>query len=201
MMEAVGAVTRQEVVGSVPDHLESSSEHLTMVFSSATVSVTQRWKNKNLSADFLADYFANFFPGANGSAVQTATQAEIRGAVGFIANELLENALKFNHDPSYNMRIHLRLYPDRLIMLSTNSVDPAAVPDLQAYVTELLSGDPGEMYIAQLERSAAEDSQSSRMGFLSMLNDYDARLGWRFEWLNSPARETVLLTTLVTINV
>jgi hypothetical protein len=186
-----------EDYGHFPDELPASSEHLMIVFRAATASVTQRWKNKNLSADFVADYFANFFPGP-----ESQRQEEVRSAIGFVANELLENALKFNHDPAYDMSIELHLYPDSLILLSTNSTSPSEVPALQAYLRELLTEDPGELYIRQLEKNAAEDSASSRLGFLTMLTDYGAQLSWRFERIMIGGPEpTLVLTTLVTLTV
>lgn len=50
---------------------------------------------------------------------------------------------------------------------------------------ELLENDPNDLYIQRLETSGAEESVSG-LGFLTMLNDYGAELGWRFELPEGP---------------
>jgi len=58
----------------------------------------------------------------------------------------------------------------------------------------LLTGDPFQLCIAQLESNAAQDSTVSRLGLLTMLCDYDARLAWKFE---TRSAALVVVTTLV----
>lgn len=178
-------MSEAQYVGDFPLHEPSSPEHLSIVFSASMASQVHHWKNKNRSADFLADYFANFFPGADDVPTQTATRAEMRSAIGYIANELLENAIKFNHDVACHMGIQLHLYPNSIVFLSTNSMDPANLQAFKTYTQKLLESDPQEMYIQQLESNAENDSEGSGLGFLTMLNDYGTKLGWRFETVSS----------------
>lgn len=37
------------------------------------------------------------------------------------------------------------------------------------------------MYITHLERTAEEENCGSGLGILTMLNDYAAKIGWKFE--------------------
>ena len=73
-----------------------SQEYLIIGFSPSSIPLKQRWRNNGLSADFLADYLTTFFPGNEDDPSTIERQAEIKSAVSYIANELLENAMKFN---------------------------------------------------------------------------------------------------------
>jgi hypothetical protein len=52
------------------------------------------------------------------------------------------------------------------------------------------------MYINQVEKSSDNDeSKSSGLGYLTMIMDYDAVLGWKLEQIsNTPA---IIVTTMV----
>jgi len=83
-------------------------EYLTMAFSPLNTPLRSRWRNNGLSADFLGDYVITFLPA---DAVNPATerlQNEIKHAVTYIANELLENAMKY-HDHQVNIPIGILL--------------------------------------------------------------------------------------------
>ena len=69
--------------------------------------------------------------------------------------------------------------------------------DFQNHIKNLLKGDPSEMYLAQLEKNALEENHgSSNLGLLTMLNDYGAKLGWKFELLSAQPAE-MAVTTMV----
>ena len=65
------------------------AESLNLSFWPGRVPLKQRWRNNGLSADFLGDYVTTFFPLDDAIPDTQLRQAEIRGAVSFIANELL----------------------------------------------------------------------------------------------------------------
>lgn len=187
--------------GDYPPKATPSREYLTMAFSSATVPLKERWHNNALSADFLADYFANFFPGNETAPTQTSFRAEIRGTISYIANELLENGLKFNYDPNHSISIRLELHADRLVFTLKNSINPDIVTGFQAFLVELIASEPMEMYVTVVEQNALDAKGSSGLGFLTMLNDYGARLGWCFETFEAASGQSplVMLTTLVQV--
>src|SRR5579863_550987 len=81
-------------------------EYLTLAFSPSSAPLRSRWRNNGLSADFLGDYVTTFLP-ANGDGAGK-DQSEIRHAVAYIANEFLENAMKY-HDPDLPVPIGIRL--------------------------------------------------------------------------------------------
>jgi hypothetical protein len=184
-----------EYIEIVPD-----GEYLKMRFSPSSVPLQQRWRNNGLSADFLSDYWATFFPAHDVESQQR--QIEIRGAICYIANELLENVMKFNYDDiDYPVKLGLYLYEDEFRFYASNAVAPEKVEAFQATIQELLGEDPAELYIQRLEDNAlAPKDGRSRLGLLTMLHDYGAQLAWKFE--PSPQHSGVpVVTTMVRLAV
>lgn len=171
-----------QIFGHFSDKLLVSQEYLTIVFSPSSVPVKQRWRTNGLSADFMADYFATFFPGDEETSSGTNIQAEVKSAASFIANELLENAMKFNDESShYPITLSLQMDSHQLVFFATNSIHRYAVSKFQALIEELTQSDPSELYIRHLEKSSEDENETSGLGLLTMMNDYQAQLGWKFE--------------------
>lgn len=179
-----------------------SQEYLIIGFSPSSIPLKQRWRNNGLSADFLADYLTTFFPGSQDDSSTLTRQAEIKSAVSYIANELLENAMKFNDENSdYPIDIKLQLEENGLIFSVANSIPRLSVGKFQAYIQKLLVCDPSEMYIDLLEKNAADENCSgSGLGLLTMLNDYSAQMGWKFETVQKDP-EVIAVTTMVQLSV
>jgi hypothetical protein len=187
-----------QIFGDFTEELPASQEYIVVGFSPGTAGLQYRWRNNGLSADFLSDYLMNFFP-ENGSFSPLNTSAiEIKSAVSYIANELLENAIKFNCDFSPEpIVIQLQVLTDRLIFTTTHSIDPQTVDSFQAFLTESIESDPQELYISTLEKSAISgDRFESHIGYLTMLTDYGVKLGWKFD-RGSTDPDVTLLTTMV----
>ena len=176
-----------KIFGDFIDDLPESQEYLTIACSPSSAPLKQRWRTNGLSANFMADYFTTFFPSRD-------TKEEVKSVVSFIANELLENAMTFNdYTTEHPLMITLQLHEERLVFLATNSVNPQAVGKFQALIQELVTCDPGELYIRQLEKNAEDETRTgSGLGLLTMMNDYLAKLGWKFATVQkAPAIITV----------
>jgi hypothetical protein len=177
---------------------------LTLTFSPGSAPLQQRWRNNRLAAHFVAEYFAHLLPlEAQDPSSQQRMQAR-KGAVSYVANELLENAMKF-HDPEANVAvqcgIHLLDDPEvTAIIFTTNSIKPAGVDKFQAFITALLAADPTELYMQHMEDSVAAESPTSGLGLLTLINDYGARLGWKFDVMHGD-RLVVIVTTMAQIKV
>ena len=180
----------------------ASQEYLIIGFSPSSIPLKQRWRNNGLSADFLADYLTSFFPGNEDEPSTIDRQAEIKSAVSYITNELLENAMKFNDETSeYPIDIKLQLESDGVIFSVANSIPPKAVGKFQAYIQQLLASEPSELYIQKLENNAADEScTGSGLGLLTMLSDYTAKIGWKFQTVQKDP-EVIALTTMVQLRV
>lgn len=174
-----------QVFGSFREILPSDHEFLLLGFSSSSLPIQNRWRNNGLSANFIADYLTTFFPIQADDDASRARHAEIKSSVSYIANELLENAMKFAvNEVQLPIRFGLHLVEDdgvTVVLSTTNSVSRKSVAVFQEFIQELLTADLDELYLRQLERSAEDDTfSSSGLGFITMKNDYNAQLGWKF---------------------
>ncbi|MEN8216930.1 MAG: ATP-binding protein [Pseudomonadota bacterium] len=182
-----------QVFGEFKKESVKSREFLMLGFSPGSAPLQQRWRNNGLSADFLADYLTTFFP--TDDYEPGTREAKLKGAVSYIANELLENAMKFNYDTcDYQITLKFKLYSDHLVLRVTNHIQKKIMSRFQRFIHELLNSEPRELYIRQIKRSK-EDESISGLGLLTMINDYDAKLGWQFETVE-PNPEVIVVTTM-----
>lgn len=173
-----------ETFGNYEDISQARAQHqeyLNLSFSPSSIPIKQRWRNNGLSADFLGDYFTTFFPKSENDPASLRRQNEIKNAVSYIANELLENAMKFSDERlNHPISIRLMLDKDRIIFSETNGVSREQADSFRIFINKVMSEDPNELYIQQLEENAMTDS-SAGLGYLTMVNDYGAELAWHFE--------------------
>ena len=183
-----------------PDH-----DSLELSFTPTSERIRTLWRNRRLSAHFVADYFTNFLPLDKDNPQEEQRIKETKGAISYISNELLENAMKFNLEVvKYKVKlgVHFLDEPDLIaIMFATNSVNHQGAKKFQAFIQKLLTSDPEEFYMQQVEASAeAESVEMSGLGFLTMVNDYQAKLGWRFEPIKSDPT-VITVTTMAQVSV
>jgi len=167
-------------VGDFKESLNAIRDGLELTFSPSALPLQQRWRNNGLSADFLADYVTSFFPRDESDPASHVRQADIRGAVAYVANELLENAMKYSLDHGVQpTTIRVILAEDGIIFTEANTTDRERGEAFRGFVREINESVPAEMYLRQLERTA--EGRGSGLGLLTMVNDYGAHLAWRFE--------------------
>ncbi|KHD11592.1 hypothetical protein PN36_00060 [Candidatus Thiomargarita nelsonii] len=185
-----------QVFGEFHNESHKSREFLKLGFSPGSAPLQQRWRNNGLSADFLADYLTTFFPSEESEPNALKKQAKIKEAVSYIANELLENAMKFNDDTSnYQVTLQFQLYSDHLILRVTNSIHQKNVNSFQVFIKELLTTEPQELYLRQMKRAEEDENMTtSRLGFLTMIDGYNAKLGWQFETSQQNPKVTLVTT-------
>lgn len=195
-----------ELYGDFDANLPPSEEYLRIQFSPSSIPLKQQWRNNGLSANFMADFLLTFFP-SNSDAINTDEQkSEIQGIICYVANELLENAMKFTDD-HVQQPISITLYllndspgerlRQRLVFLSTNSTSNRSKQKLQKFIQKLTLSNPSQLYAEQLEKSALDESNSSAgLGILTMMNDYLAKVGWKLEEPPEDS-EIVSVTTMV----
>ena len=184
-----------QIFGKFIERQEEYGEYLKIGFSPTSIPIQQRWRNNGLSADFLADYLYMFFPREDGTSSER--QAEMKGVVSYIANELLENAMKFSYAPSqYAISLAMYLEADAISLYVTNSVDPKSLVAFQQCIQRLLTEDPNDLYMEQLRGNVeAENGGVSALGILTMLNDYGATVAWKF----APAVPDAAVMTVTTM--
>lgn len=172
--------------GEFSGDLPVSNEYLTLHFSPTTGPRNQRWRNYGLSADFLGDYFATFFPGNDADAGKINRRDAVKGSVSFVANELLENAVKYSDiHANFPIKISLHLFKDQIIFQAINYSSVEVAANYEAFIKELRAADPEELYSQQMEKIALGGGESC-IGILTMINDYGASFAWQFQEQQSP---------------
>ncbi|RKZ90445.1 MAG: ATP-binding protein [Candidatus Parabeggiatoa sp. nov. 1] len=188
-----------QIFGDYLENLPDQDEYLTMGFSPSSVPLKKRWQNNGLSADFIADYFRTFFVSQqdddDGDDENFAAE-NYRDAVKYIANELLENAMKFQDEQvSFTAKIGFSLYNDKLIFCVTNGINEQQVAPFQGFIKRLLTEAPDDLYIQAMKTNARKGVDApSRLGLLSMVCDYSAKLGWKFEKRQTNPPMTIVST-------
>src|SRR5919202_369414 len=176
-----------QVFGEFIEELPLEQDSLELSFTCCSQPVKKNWPNNRLSAFFVADYFSNLLPINEDETQAEERISERKNAVSYVGNELLENAMKFSEEiPPYTIKcgIHFldELKEATVIMFTKNSITIPSFENFQAFIEELLSSDPNELYVQQIEKTAEdENSEASGLGLLTMINDYSAKLGWIFE--------------------
>ncbi|OKH51841.1 ATP-binding protein [Calothrix sp. HK-06] len=178
-----------------------NNNQLTVKFSPSSIPIKDRWRNNGLSADFMADYLTTFFP-KDDSDVGARKQAEIKSTASYIANELLENSMKYcDYSVRLPITIQLQLDADQIRFFVTNSINKDSIEGFKAFIEELVVADPQELYFNQLEKNAENaDNTASGLGLISMINDYSAMLGWKFEIVQEKP-EILAVTTMVQVSI
>ena len=183
------------------DFVESThkKENLILGFSPSSVPINERWRNNGLSADYIAEYLATLLTSHENQSDNEEYLAEIKSSASYIANELLENGMKYcNEQTEYPITFHIELASNEIRFFLENTIIPANAERLKEFINELDNSDPDELYIRQLERNAEadlEDNTSSGLGFLSIINDYSAKLGWKFQ----PVDQSSLVMSVTTL--
>ncbi|MCT7982574.1 ATP-binding protein [Laspinema sp. A4] len=187
-----------EIFGHFIQNPPLGTEYLILGFSPSSASIKKRWRNNGLSADFVANYLSTFF-GDNGDPQNPChKKAESAHSVNYIANELLENAMKFSDSTvPHPTTLQIHLYEDSIILMTNNGINGEQKAELQAFIEQLSIGEPEQLYLEQLEKNAAaEDPTNSRLGYLTILNDYQGKIGWQFESFPEESKG-ISLTTMV----
>ncbi|BAZ17932.1 hypothetical protein NIES4071_98130 [Calothrix sp. NIES-4071] len=174
-----------------------TKEKLILEFLSDSISVQDFWRNNDYAANFIADFLTAFIS-KNGATSDSQRQAEAKSAASYIANELLENAVKYSHQAS-QIPIQIKLYLDKgkILFFIKNSLSHLRSANLQGVIYQLSNSNHEELYFNQLEKSIDDEySFKSGLGFLSMINDYSAKVAWKFETVaDKPA--IMIVTTMV----
>lgn len=146
------------------------------------------WRHSGLTSDFIAEAMALPFFGSR------ALHTNIRHNIGYLSNELIENAVKFRQPGK--IVIEACVVDGTFLMRVRNKINAETSGKFQEILINMLSVDPGELLIRQIEANAVSDTGGSGLGLLTLLADYDARMSWEFETSND---DRVRLTTTASL--
>lgn len=177
-------------------------EYLHIGFSPSSIPLKQRWRNNGLSADFLANYLSAFYAVDEHETAALQQHQELRATVSHVANELMENAMKY-YDEASALPIHIQLHlqVDYVRIYVTNSLTLEQQAKFQVVIQQLLDSDPQELYLQLIEAASLDDTHAtSGLGLLGLLDDYQAILGWQFCPVETAPERIVLVTTMAQLN-
>ena len=188
-------MTMNQIFGDFQEEILANHNLLKIDFFIQSIPPEGRKKTRYLSIAFIADYLANIFP-INEEEIQSyERQLQMKSAVNFIANELMENSIKYSCETViYPITLELLFFENSLIFFARNCASRKNLESFTSFVQELTTSDINELYFRQLEKGAEEKSEESRLGFLSMMNDYGAKLGWKIETVNKDPEITTVST-------
>ncbi|MBF0225324.1 MAG: ATP-binding protein [Desulfobacterales bacterium] len=188
-----------EIFGNYLENFESM-EYLVISLRSNKFKIGERWKSCDISADFLAEYWGTFYPVHTNSSRNDVN--DVKDAVNFIANELFENALKFDaKDSKLPIKLALCIFENELKFYITNAISEYGIKSFQELIKQLLTQDTQSLYFKRLEENAENgDNKESGLGLLTIINDYQCQMAWKFE-TNFENSGTNLVTTMVTLSI
>ncbi|CDX20557.1 conserved hypothetical protein [Mesorhizobium sp. ORS 3324] len=131
------------------------------------------WRHCATTSDFIADLFALRFQSSRND------YREMRHSIGYLTNELVENAVKFRAPGE--VVIEASMDSDCFKLKVSNDVDAENASQFQSLLADITAGDPADLLIQRIESNAANpDAGGSGLGLLTLMSDYSAQLAWIF---------------------
>ncbi len=138
--------------------------------------ISHNWRRCSLTADFLARYYSYYFPYRE-KATDRISRDAAENTISYILNELIENTAKYSDAVETGVQVAVRLRESDILFQVSNHVTARRAGEFTRLVSDLLAGNPEELYLRQLEKN----SDSSGLGYLTMINDYGVSLGFLVE--------------------
>ncbi len=157
---------------------ESALSDSTLMLNSADMS--NNWRRVSLTADYLAKYYSYYFPYKE-KALFTMSRSEAENTLSFVINELIENTAKYSNTSKKNVTIKLSLEEKNLFFHISNYIAHDTAQEFIDICKEIFENNTEELYIKKLEENAETGKGGSGLGYLTLINDYDIGLGFKFE--------------------
>ena len=159
---------------------------------------TLQWSQCGKIPDFVANYLASI-ESDRGS----PNAGNLRATISYLLNELVENSVKYYIEGT--IRIRVGIHDDEIVLVVVNQITKEEKPVLLRQFSELIKSDAEEIFIARMEGQGDSDldhDQSERevsnLGLLSMIIDYQAKLGWSFAPVDSD-EDKIWMHTMVRV--
>ena len=175
--------------GNYIEHLPKIRESLELRLGTYCYSNQERWQNNIITAQFCGQYFAAFL-----------ASKDLESSISYIANEILENALKFHRDSSQQIGLNLYLLDQKIILTTVNNTDRLSCTKLEQIIEKVLAGDLQSLYLEQIESNATNNNNESGLGLITIAHDHQALLGWKIQ--NLPNRDDLWqITTMAQLTI
>jgi hypothetical protein len=149
------------------------------------------WHHCDTTSEFLGEFFALRRMRSD------QDYNEARHSIGYLLNELIENAVKFR--VRGDILVESSLEDSRFEVKVSNLIDRPTATRFKNLLIHLTSRDPGDLLIERLEANALDSGSGSGLGLLTLMSDYGARLGWVFDGVGDT--EPVRLSTFAALDI
>jgi hypothetical protein len=146
----------------------------------SSTDMLQHWRRVSLSSDFLAKYYSFYFPYRE-KAKGRISRETAENSISFVLNELIENTAKYSNTTDTDVRVRVLLLERTILLEVSNAVTAKLADEFRDSMREVLAGNTEQLYIAKLEANLQEARSDSGLGFLTLINDYQVGLGFKFE--------------------
>lgn len=131
------------------------------------------WRHCALASDFVAELIAMRYRASRNA------YKEVRHNIGYLTNELVENAVKFR--AAGGIVVEASIDDSNFRAKVSNFVDGETAARFQDLLSEITTGDPGDLLIERIEANAIGTGKSgSGLGLLTLMSDYGVRFAWVF---------------------
>ncbi|MCC2612092.1 ATP-binding protein [Neorhizobium sp. Rsf11] len=131
------------------------------------------WKHCAITSDFVAEFVALRYRASR------SLYKEVRHNVGYLTNELIENAVKFR--AAGEIVVEASIEDNVFRAKVSNLIEEKPATQFQHLLSQITMGDPGELLIKRIEANAiGTNTSSSGLGLLTLMSDYGAHFAWVF---------------------
>jgi len=164
-----------KIIGEYDDNFTGQAGTITVCLFPESCKI--RWSQCSALADFLAAYFDSTLAMSSES---SEWRREMTGTIAYVMNELIENAVKFSQHGK--IEAAMGFIGEEVVFVVRNSIKMSSVATFEAVLDEIMCGNPSSILIRKVEQNASDEKvRGSGLGFLSIMSDYNAKLGWKFD--------------------
>jgi hypothetical protein len=142
--------------------------------------IFENWRRCSITANFFAKYYSSFFPedDCDGKYI---SKKSAEYSISYLLNELFENAAKFSNAGKKSVFFEVFCLKHYILFQVSNYILAETKLSFSDLIQELLSNDPGELYIKKVEENIDTGKAGSGLGYLTLMNDYNITFGYKFE--------------------
>lgn len=143
------------------------------------------WKSKDITADFLGQFWENMLDNQG-----------IKSTLHFVCAELMENAVNHSVATDYMIVIKLCFSKKELLVYVKNAANTLEIEEFKAFIHMLLqSDDLQKLFVKRIKDAKKSKSKKSQLGLITILKDRGASLAWKME----PGEAITEVTTMARI--
>jgi hypothetical protein len=132
------------------------------------------WKHCTMTSDFIAEMVAVPY---RANRVQ---YRQVRHDVSYLANELIENTVKFRAPGDVLLEVLVATGSIRIVI--ANAIERETGMHFRGVLGKLEQDEPGVLLLERIEQNAATGSHAgSGLGILTLMSDYGAEFEWSFD--------------------